>query len=144
MNASMLNGVDNAQLRELADVIITSKDIARGTTKFLENDNNIPFPGDLKDFDSVLGRPIAVGIENMKKPTSIYYELFTGPMSGKANWRPESANERNFYIGIIMAAQKAIDERERLFPSGHGGRKSRRNRRSKSRRNNRKSHRRRN
>ncbi len=141
MNASMLNGVDNIQLRELADVIITNKDIARGTTKFLENDTSIPFPSELRDFDSVLGRPIAVGIENMKKPTSIYYELFTGQMNGKTNWKPNSVNERNFYIGIIMAAQKAIDERESLFPSGHGGRKSRRNRRSKSRRNNRKSRR---
>jgi hypothetical protein len=39
MNASMLNSIDSEQLRQLADVIITSKDIARGTTKFLENDN---------------------------------------------------------------------------------------------------------
>lgn len=139
MNASMLNGVDNAQLRELADVIITSKDIARGTTKFLENDMNIPFPNKLRDFDSVLGRPISVGIESMKKPTTIYYELFTGPMSGRNDWKPESANERNFYVGIIIAAQKAIDEMETLFPSGRGGKKSRRNR--KSRRKNRKSRR---
>ena len=140
MNANELASYPINILKQVADSMIRNKDIARGASGFLSNDNM--FPEQLRDADTIAGREFHVGLINLVKPTQIYYDLITGTLTSQREWAPGTKNEKNYYIAIIMAAQKAESEMATLFPNRRSRkalrktRKTRKNRKSKNTRRN--------
>jgi hypothetical protein len=134
MNTNELASHPIEILKQVADSMIRNKDIARGTSGFLSNDNM--FPEELRDADTIAGREFHVKLINLVKPTQIYYDLITGTLTLQREWAPGTNNEKYYYIAIIKAAQKAENEMATLFPNRRGRKASRKTRKSKKTRRN--------
>jgi len=121
---SMINMVPAAQRQRILD--------------YLTDGMNHNFPNQLRDPDSIPGRQFHVELIQGAVPTTIYYNLMTGPFSGDASWAVNSANEKDYFISIILAVQNVLGGEQNGMRGGYRRRASRKARKTRKARKNRK------